>query len=138
MSAVNSHLDLATTPDTEFTIISYFKSLSSLATVNWLLVTLNLLFVLLTVCLFCKRDIHDEFIRKAILFLLLAQTLRLTISTMTALQNPQTFDSSENVPLQQIYFEVPYYAFFVVSLALSTSWYQLYIHVNDFIHGIDY
>jgi hypothetical protein len=91
-----------------------------------------------TIYFLIKRDVRDELIRRALIFLVVATFLRIVMSTGAAVQKPDAYSSLENVPLQQIYFEVPFYAFVVVTIALMASWYQLYRHVSDFVKGIDH
>jgi hypothetical protein len=49
-------------------------------------------------------------------FLVLACVLRTSISVLAALQ------TEENWALQQLYFDVPFYAFVPVTAALMASW----------------
>ena len=92
----------------------------------------------ITVYFLIKRDIRDEFVRRALIFLVVATFLRIIMSAGAAAQRPDAYSSLDNVPLQQIFFEVPFYAFVVVTIALMASWYQLYKHVLDFLKGIDH
>ena len=83
----------------------------------------NLVFMGVTIYFLIKRDVRDEFVRRAMIFLVIAIFLRIVMSTGAGLQRPDAYSSLESVPLQQIYFEVPFYAFVVVTIALMASWY---------------
>jgi hypothetical protein len=97
---------------------------------------LDLLFMTFTVYLLNSRDIRDEFVRRGLYFLFIATALRVLVSLVAAFTPPT--DYGQMLAVQTIYFEVPYYAFEVVCIAMLASWYQLYRHVHDYIHGIDY
>lgn len=83
----------------------------------------NLVFMGVTIYFLIKRDVRDEFVRRAMILLVIAIFLRIVMSTGAGLQRPDAYGSLESVPLQQIYFEVPFYAFVVVTIALMASWY---------------
>lgn len=70
------------------------------------------------------RPIADPFVKKSMVFLILACVLRTSISVLAALQ------TEENWALQQLYFDVPFYAFVPVSAALMASWRQFYRHIR--------
>jgi hypothetical protein len=61
---------------------------------------INIGFIGVTIYMIKKRDIRDEFVRRALIFLIVASTLRVITSTGAALQKPDSYGSLENVPLQ--------------------------------------
>ena len=94
-----------------------------------------LCFLLVVVWLLYTREIKDHFILLAMDYLAVALFLRVTMSTLTTCQDSADFSALENIPLQQIYFEVPFYSFVVVMIAMLFSWYQLYRQVYNFVEG---
>ena len=83
------------------------------------------------------RDIKDRFISLSLYGLCGALLSRVIMCTICAAEDDSTFEETQNVPLQQVYFEVPYYCFVVVTMATIFGWYQLFVQVNNFVEGID-
>jgi hypothetical protein len=115
------HYSEANTPDETPSEIQ--AETRTLLSINLFVALVNLVFMGITIYFLIKRDVRDEFVRRALIFLVVATMLRIVMSTGAAVQRPDAYSSLDNVPLQQIYFEVPFYAFVVVTIALMASWY---------------
>ena len=81
-------------------IQSVITEVHNLLAVNVVMVVLSLIFIGVTVYMLKKRDIRDEFIRRALYFLLVALSLRVICSSGPALQKANSYSSHDNVPLQ--------------------------------------
>jgi hypothetical protein len=60
---------------------------------------LSSLFIIFAILILVTRDIKDEFIRRAMIFLVIACLFRLITSFAAAYQDPNSYASNENVPL---------------------------------------
>ena len=72
------------------------------------------------------------FMKYALRWLLLALTVRIVVCSMVGFFDVESLIMKQNVPKQQIYFEVPFYMFVIVITAFFFVWRQFYeIILND-------
>lgn len=126
MASQNSWLD---------STVNFVEETNSLLWVNWFMAELNLIFIFIALFLLVKRDIRDTFVRCAMILLLLACTLRLSVSATVGMQLITTYEWPANLTLQQLYFDLPFYAYVCVTIALMTSWRQFHRHIDEYVQG---
>ena len=70
--------------------------------------------------------IQDMFMKTALYWLLLALLIRIVVCSLVGFFDDESIILKQNVPKQQIYFEVPFYMFVIVIAAFLFVWLQFY------------
>ena len=91
-----------------------------------------LLLFFITFYLIRTRNIKDLFMGSVMYTLALALVLRVTMSIFAVVTPQPIYGDDRNIPLQQIYFEIPFYAYVVVLIAFLFSCQQFCSSIDTY------
>ena len=128
------HEELESNDHLEEITENFLTEVHQFQTFNGVMLAFYFILLIFLVYLVRTRVINDFFVSKAVPFLGLALVSRIVMSTMAIIHAMDLVDR-QNIPLQQVYFEVPFYCFVLVTCALFFSWYQFLTFIKSFISG---
>lgn len=101
-------------------------------------VTFMLSMVIAVYIAFAKTP-EDQFVRRALKFLILALSTRLLMGAQVYITGGvyepigSTSGGTQTVPWQQVYFELPFYMFLIVPMSMLFSWKLAYSKIFEFV-----